>query len=138
MHCRSFFDRCCAHCCCARFLVLSVTVLGPVGGAPGQGWGGPRASRACFWWRLGSLHCVLGVLLRMGMAPRRPSGDFVFWRIKAGISLKDVVKMRDTASTNGKRHWFSRYACTAASRCNWSPRFVAASLRFATQRKIAC
>ena len=50
MHCRSFFDRCCAHCCCARFLVLSVTVLGPVGGAPGQGWGGPRASRACFWW----------------------------------------------------------------------------------------
>ena len=72
MHCRSFFDRCCAHCCCARFLVLSVTVLGPVGGAPGQGWGGPRASRACFW-RLGSLHCVLGVQLRMGMAVRRPS-----------------------------------------------------------------
>ena len=44
MHCRSFFDRCCAHCCCARFLVLSVTVLGPVGGAPGQGWGKTRAS----------------------------------------------------------------------------------------------
>ena len=39
MHCRSFFDRCCAHCCCARFLVLSVTVLGRVGGAPAQGWG---------------------------------------------------------------------------------------------------
>ena len=73
MHCRSFFDRCCAHCCCARFLVLSVTVLGPVGGAPGQGWGGPRASRACFWCRLGSFHCVLGVQLRMGMAVRRPS-----------------------------------------------------------------
>ena len=46
MHCRSFFDRCCAHCCCARFLVLSVTVLGRVGGAPAQGWGRHRASRA--------------------------------------------------------------------------------------------
>ena len=77
MHCRSFFDRCCAHCCCARFLVLSVTVLGRVGGAPGQGWGGPRASRdrrgPVFGGRLGSLHCVLGVQLRMGMAVRRPS-----------------------------------------------------------------
>ena len=127
MHCRSFFDRCCAHCCCARFLVLSVTVLGPVGGAPGQGWGGPRASRACFWWRLGSLHCVLGVQLRMGMAVRRPSPAKKI-EYPSLVSVKPALKMRDTASTNGKRHWFSRYACTAASRCNWSLRFVAVSL----------
>ena len=45
MHCRSFFDRCCAHCCCARFLVLSVTVLGPSGRRPWPGVGGtPRVA----------------------------------------------------------------------------------------------
>ena len=123
------------------FWFLSVTVLGRVGGAPAQGWGETPRVAVPLGGPLeapGKRHYLLGVLLRMGMAPRRPSGDFVFWRIKAGISLKDVVKMHITASTNGKRHWFSRYACTAASRCNWSPRFVAASLRFATQRKIAC
>ncbi len=58
------------------FWLLSVTVLGRVGGAPAQGWGRPRASRAVRAGRSeapGSFHCVLGVLLRMGMAVRRPS-----------------------------------------------------------------
>ena len=48
--------------------------------------------------------------------------------VSRSCELKTTLKMRDTASTNGKRHWFSRYACTAASRYNWSLRFGAASL----------
>ena len=144
MHCRSFFDRCCAHRCCVHFLAFICYGARTSGRRPCPGlgetnWETPRvAGRACGPREApGSLHCVLGVLLRMGMAVRRPSPAKKV-EYPSLVSVKPALKMRDTASTNGKRHWFSRYACTAASRCNWSPRFVAASLRFATQRKIAC
>ena len=100
MHCRSFFDRCCAHCCCARFLVLSVTVLGRVGGAPCQRRGRPRASAgACAGGpeAPGSRQAVLLVPLRMGMAP---GGDPVRQKSRIPLSQdrKIDLKMRVTVS----------------------------------------
>ena len=59
------------------FGLLSVTVLGRVGGAPAQGWGGDPARRGagCVWAAPESHQAVLLVLLRMGMALREPASN---------------------------------------------------------------
>ena len=126
MHCRSFFDRCCAHCCCARFLVLSVTVLGPVGGAPGQGWGGPRASRACFWWPR-----------KPPLCPGSPAKDGDGCaaslagkksRVSRSSALVKDIKNAHRGVYEWKTALFFALRMHSSSRCNWSLRFVAVSL----------
>ena len=76
MHCRSFFERCCAHRCCVHFLAFICYGARTSGRRPCPGLGEtPRVAAVCVWAVSArkTLYCVLGVLLRMGMAVRRPS-----------------------------------------------------------------
>ena len=132
MHCRSFFDRCRAHRCCAHLMAFICCGARTSGRRPLPGEGeAPRVRWGLCRW---AIRGARKPTLSPGSPPKdvdgslRPPQHFARPSIQPWCCSKPTLKMRETASTNGKQHWFSRYACTAASRCNWSLRFGAASL----------